>query len=112
MSLQSPYISRKQADKFTRDIEESFSQPKDSPLLFYAHGIGGIGKSTLKDKLIETFTPQFQHAKVSFGINSPINTPIDLMKAFDNGTSGNVSGWDVDTFGELLKKYHETVQKL
>ena len=112
MSPQNLYISRKQAEKFTRDINDSFEHPKDNPLLFSVYGIGGIGKSTLKDKLIEIFSPQFQCAEISFGINSPINTPIDLMKAFDDQTSGDVSGWDIDTFAELLKKYNETVQTL
>jgi len=112
MSLQNPYISRKQAEKFTRDIKDCFNHPQDNPLLFSIYGIGGTGKSTLKDKLVETFPPQFQCAEISFDTNSAIDTPIDLMKAFDDQTSGDVSGWDIDTFAELLKKYNETVQAL
>ncbi len=78
-----PYISRKKAEQFINNVETAIETPSDNLLLHYAYGIGGIGKSTLIKKLIATHKSNFQCAECFFGINSPISTPIDLMKTLN-----------------------------
>ena len=112
MSFQRLYISRKKAEKFILKVEDAIKKPQNSPLLHYAYGIGGIGKSTLMDKLIEKFSSQFQCAKISFDINSSISTPIDLMKTLNDQLNGDTDGWGEDAFKELYDKYNKTLQDL
>ena len=112
MSPKHPYIQRQQTTRLAQDIRAAIRQPQASPLLFNVYGKAGVGKSTLINKFTEIFSSEFQCAKISFGLNSPIKTVIDLMAAFDNQIEGNVSGWDIDDFKELNEKYEQICHKL
>jgi adenylate kinase len=47
--------------------------------VFHVWGIGGVGKSTLTDKLREQHATQADFAAVSFGMTEGIDDPIALM---------------------------------
>ena len=112
MNPQYPYISREQAEEFIEKVKKFLNQPNDNPLLHYAYGIGGIGKSTLIKKIIETLPSDFNCAKISFDVNSSINTPIDLMKALDKKLTDSGIGWHEDIFKEQYRKYEKTLKQL
>ncbi|HAG83916.1 MAG TPA: hypothetical protein DCL61_22895, partial [Cyanobacteria bacterium UBA12227] len=58
------YISRQQAESFLAEFANSLNQPSSSPILFQVWGIGGVGKSTLLNKLQELHKDQADFAKV------------------------------------------------
>ena len=41
------FVSRNSTKRFLDDFDKAIEQPNSAPLMFYAYGIGGIGKSTL-----------------------------------------------------------------
>ncbi|MGB5635733.1 MAG: hypothetical protein WBM86_23550, partial [Waterburya sp.] len=82
------------------------------PLLFNVYGKAGVGKSTLIDEFVQIFSSEFQCAKISFGLNSPIKNLIDLMASFDEQVVGDPGEWDIDDFKELNEKYEQTCHKL
>jgi hypothetical protein len=45
------FVSRNSTKGFLDDFAKAIEQPNSAPLMFYAHGIGGIGKSTLLHEL-------------------------------------------------------------
>ena len=106
-----PYISRKKAEQFIKNVETAIKNPSDNPLLHYAYGIGGIGKTTLIKKLIVTHKSSFQCAKCSFDVNSPISTPIELMKIL-NEQLPDLSGWEGDYFQALYDKWQKALKDL
>ena len=66
MSSSFPYISRKQATKFAEGVKEAIDQPSENPLLHYAYGIGGIGKTTLLSKIEKEYVSASQCVWISF----------------------------------------------
>ena len=105
-----PDISRRKAKTFAENIEAAIEKPSNSPLLHYAHGIGGIGKSTLINQLIKNYASGFQCAKTFFGINSPINTPIELMKTLNGQLVDSIDGWGGDIFKELYETWQQALK--
>lgn len=106
------YISRKPAEKWLEKFGKALEQPQDNPLVFYTYGIGGIGKSTLLEKLRETYAKEAHFAKVFFGTTSRIDSPLILMEHLYNQLPDRDDGWGEDTFTELCKKYRETLHQL
>lgn len=104
------YISRKSTQKFLDNFGDALKQPQASRLLFYAYGIGGIGKSTLLDKLRETYAKEAKFAKAFFGPTSKIDSPLALMEHLYKQLPED--GWGGDTFTELCKQYKETLNQL
>jgi len=94
MSLQNIYIARKQATEFALRIKQALNQPANFPVLHYAYGIGGIGKTTLLTKIAESYANDCQCIKVSCDrtVNESkyIDSPIRLMEIIDQELSGNV----------------------
>ncbi len=110
MTRKSPYISRTQAKKFIEDVGNAIKKPESQPLLFYVHGIGGIGKSTLLKKLQETYTTKVNFAQASFGLTSNIETPLALMEKLYQQLPDE--GWGEEDFTQLCKKYKDTLNQL
>lgn len=74
-----PYISRAQTEEFLSKIAQAVQQPETYPVILQIYGIGGVGKSTLLEKLEEN-QEEAQVVKVSFGATEGIDDPIQLMK--------------------------------
>ena len=74
-----PYISRQSAEDLQNSFARALAEPASYPVMFYIGGIGGVGKSTLKRRLEETYRQQADFTEVSFELTEGINTPIDLM---------------------------------
>ncbi len=115
------YISRQQAESFLAEFANSLNQPSSSPILFQVWGIGGVGKSTLLNKLQELHKDQADFAKVSFGYTMGIETPLKLMAEFYKHLPKppNLLKRDVrellpkvDSFTSLYDKYQETSHQL
>ncbi|WP_310487667.1 hypothetical protein, partial [Chamaesiphon sp. VAR_69_metabat_338] len=60
-------------------LAEGLRDPLNNPLVYHSWGIGGVGKTTLLTKIVEQH-PTAAIARVSFGLDSDIETPIKLMK--------------------------------
>jgi hypothetical protein len=75
------YISRKPAEDFLTALDKAFKEePAEHPLLFQVYGIGGIGKSTLLEKVQEIHQQQGHIAKFDFSGKIPANeTPLKVM---------------------------------
>jgi len=105
------YISRKPAEKLLDNFGVALKQPKENHLLFYACGIGGIGKSTLLGKLRETYAKEAQFARAFFGPTSKIDSPLALMEHLYKQLLDD-DGWGGDDFVESCRKYRETLKQL
>ncbi|MBW4471801.1 MAG: tetratricopeptide repeat protein [Stenomitos rutilans HA7619-LM2] len=105
-----PYISRQSAQKLLDNFGKALKQPEVNPLVFYAYGIGGVGKSTLLDKLRETYANDAKFARAFFGSTSKVDSPLALMEHLYKQLPDD--GWGDDTFTELCQKYRETLHKL
>jgi tetratricopeptide (TPR) repeat protein len=104
------YISRKSAEKLLENFGRALKQPQANRLVFYAYGIGGIGKSTLLQKLRETYAKEAKFARAFFGPTSKIDSPLALMEHLYKQLPDD--GWGGDKFPELCQKYKETLNKL
>ncbi|MBD2295908.1 tetratricopeptide repeat protein [Anabaena sphaerica FACHB-251] len=121
-----PYISRKQAQDFLAKFGNALSYPDSSPLLFQIYGFGGVGKTTLTQKLKEKLNSEADFAEVSFGLTAGIETPIKLMEKLYESLPQSTSllRKDVldirpfdfvtkpDPFILLYKQYQQTIYKL
>lgn len=110
MSDRDIYISRPVAKQFLDRFGKALKKPDSNPFLFYVCGIGGIGKSTLLDKLQEDYRQDAVFAKVFFGTTSKIDGPLALMERLYEQLPSN--GWDADYFPELCQQYKDTLNKL
>jgi len=111
------YISRKPAEDFLTALDKAFKEPAEHPLLFHVYGIGGIGKSTLLDRVQETHQQQAHIAKFDFSGNIPANeTPLKVMvKLYDQLPKPDI--WNrklfkSDPFIQLCEQYNQTLQRL
>ena len=115
MSLNNPYIARKQATEFAQDIKSSIQHPNINPILHYAYGIGGIGKTTLLERIHQEYSPDFQCIKVSFdkavNHNVYVGSPIELMELIDREISDNAF-LRVSPFKKVLQRYKQTLASL
>jgi hypothetical protein len=79
-----PYVSRPEAEAFLAALADAIKAPKENPVVFHVYGIGGVGKSTLLRRVIETFPqaamPLINDLPIKFGETEGIGTPVDLMK--------------------------------
>ena len=115
-----PYISRKPAEELQAAFAEALEQPANNPVLFHIWGIGGVGKSTLKEKLKREYKKQADFTGVSFGLTAGIENPIKLMKKLhEQSPKPRIwqwyfwwNLWTKDSFGKLYQKYWDTVNNL
>ncbi len=112
------YISRKPAEDFLTALDKAFKEEPDKhPLLFHVYGIGGIGKSTLLDKVQETHQQQGHIAKFNFSGKIPANeTPLKVMvELYDQLPKPDIWKRELfksDPFIRLCKQYNQTLQRL
>jgi tetratricopeptide (TPR) repeat protein len=110
MTDSTPYISRTSAQKMLDNFGRALKQPGSSPLVFYTYGIGGVGKSTLLEKLRETYDRDAVFARAFFGPTSRIDSPLALMEHLYKQLPEDE--WGEEAFTDLCKKYKETLNKL
>jgi hypothetical protein len=111
-----PYISREQTKNLLTCFTEAIQQPESNPLLFNVWGIGGVGKTTLLNKLEKHPEIKFAFARVYFGKTPDIGTPLKLManlysqlpliEAIDEW------GQETEIFTTLYQQYEETLRQL
>lgn len=104
------YIERRSAKKFLENFGRALKQPQSDSLVFYAYGIGGVGKSTLLEKLRETYAAEAKFARAFFGPTSKIDSPLALMEHLYKQLPDD--GWGGDAFTELCQKFKETLNQL
>ncbi|MBD2164768.1 hypothetical protein H6G04_10170 [Calothrix membranacea FACHB-236] len=113
-----PYISRQQAKDFFAKFAKALEFPESNPLLFQVYGFGGVGKTTLTNKLQEMHESQADFAVVSFGLTPGIETPLKLMEKLyellpkPTGLLRRDILPKPDPFRSLYEQYHETFYKL
>ncbi len=108
---QQPYVSRPEAEDFLAALEAAFKSPQNSPTVFNAWGIGGVGKSTLTRKAKEIHGETAKIATVSFGLTEGIDEPIPLMAKLYEQLAVKDS-WSRDPFWEVHERYFDTVHQL
>ena len=111
-----PYISRQSAEDLQKSFAEALADPASYPVMFYIWGIGGVGKSTLKRRLEETYRQQADFIEVSFGLTEGINTPIELMVKL-HAQLPSLAFWQrdllaKDPFQSLYDEYQQIANKL
>jgi len=78
------YVDRKEAAKFEEQVAKSLAGAADSAVAFQVYGVGGVGKSTLLERILATHKETVQWARVSFGDEDGLDEPISLMKKLYN----------------------------
>ncbi|MDZ8050599.1 MAG: tetratricopeptide repeat protein [Aulosira sp. ZfuVER01] len=113
-----PYISRQQAKDFFTKFAKALESPESNSLLFQVYGFGGVGKTTLTNKLQEMHESQADFAVVSFGLTPGIETPLKLMEKLyellpkPTGLLRRDILPKPDPFTSLYERYHDTFYKL
>ncbi|PZU97024.1 MAG: hypothetical protein DCF32_20930 [Leptolyngbya sp.] len=120
-----PYVSRPEAEAFLTALADAIKAPKKSPVVFHVYGIGGVGKSTLLRRVIETFPqaamPIINDLPIKFGETEGIGTPVDLMKKLHGllesqflnpSLFGRSLKAQPDPFTERYTQYFDTIHQL
>ena len=112
MKSKIPYISREQTEKLVACFNEAIKIPRYNPLLFNIWGIGGVGKTTLLNKLEEQHS-NISFVRVYFGSTPDIGTPLKLMaKLYSDLPAIYDWGEAFEEFPNLYKRYEETLELL
>ena len=120
------YISRPSAEQLESHFAQALEKESSSYLIFHVWGVGGVGKSTLTNKLAEDHAQQADFLKISFGETEQIGNPIEVMKRFYDFLpdieqvkaplfqrdllKGNIL--KADPFLSLYQKYWDTINEL
>ncbi|MDJ0582182.1 tetratricopeptide repeat protein [Crocosphaera sp.] len=113
-----PYISREAAEALETTLTEQLEnkQTNSKYYVFLVWGIGGVGKTTLTQKLAEYQQYLADFSMVSFGITAGIGNSIKLMNVLYNQLPENnflgVKSFSSDPFKELYQKYWDTINEL
>jgi tetratricopeptide (TPR) repeat protein len=103
------FVSRNSTKRFLDDFAKAIKQPKSAPLMFYAHGIGGIGKSTLLHELKSLHDGKVTFLEADFN-NRRLSKPIELMKHLHQQLS--IHQPEADFFTFPYQQYEETLLRL
>jgi len=103
------FVSRNSTKRFLDDFAKAIEQPNSAPLMFYAHGIGGIGKSTLLDELKSRHYGKVKFLEADFN-NRRLSKPIELMKHLHQQLS--IHQPEADIFTVRYQQYQETLLRL
>jgi hypothetical protein len=103
------FVSRNSTKRFLDDFAKAIEQPNSAPLMFYAHGIGGIGKSTLLHELKSRHHGKVKFLEADFN-NSRLSKPIELMKHLHQQLS--IHQPEADFFTVRYQQYEETLRRL
>ena len=112
------YISRETAEELQTTLTQQLEnkQTNSQYYVFLVWGIGGVGKTTLTEKLKEDQQYLADFSMVSFGRTAGIGNSIKLMDVLykqlpDNDFLG-VTSFSSDPFKELYQKYWDTIHEL
>lgn len=103
------FVSRNSTKRFLDDFAKAIEQPNSAPLMFYAHGIGGIGKSTLLHELKSRHDGKVKFLEADFN-NRRLSKPIELMKHLHKQLS--IHQPEADLFTVRYQQYKETLRRL
>ena len=103
------FVSRDSTKRFLDDFDKAIKQPNSAPLMFYAHGIGGIGKSTLLHELKSLHDGKVKFLEADFN-NSRLSKPIELMKHLHQQLP--IHQPEADLFTVRYQQYQETLRRL
>ncbi|MEG4226852.1 tetratricopeptide repeat protein [Microcoleus sp. N9_B2] len=103
------FVSRHSTKRFLDDFDKAIEQPNSEPLMFYAYGIGGIGKSTLLHELKSRHHGNVKFLEADFN-NSRLSKPIELMKHLHQQLL--IHHPEADLFTVRYQQYEETLQRL
>lgn len=103
------FVSRNSTQRFLDDFAKAIEQPNSAPLMFYAHGIGGIGKSTLLHELKSRHDGKVKFLEADFN-NKRLSKPIKLMKYLHEQLS--IHQPEADFFTVRYQQYEETLRRL
>ena len=103
------FVSRNSTKRFLDDFAKAIEQPNSAPLMFYAHGIGGIGKSTLLHELKSLHDGKVKFLEADFN-NSRLSKPIELMKHLHQQLP--IHQPEADLFTVRYQQYQETLRRL
>ncbi|MEM9543580.1 MAG: tetratricopeptide repeat protein, partial [Cyanobacteria bacterium P01_E01_bin.42] len=115
------YISRKSAEELQAALTSALNDPENSATLFQIWGVGGVGKTTLTEKLIRECGKLADFAAESFnfismGLDVEISDPISLMNRFYQQLEPKFWQKDLlrrkDPFLSLYKQYYQTIHHL
>jgi tetratricopeptide (TPR) repeat protein len=120
------YISRPSAEQLETQFAQALGKESSSYLIFHILGVGGVGKSTLTNKLAKDHAQQADFLRISFGETEQIGNPIEVMKKFYDFLpdieqvkapllqrdllKGNIL--KADPFLSLYQKYWDTIHEL
>lgn len=108
---QIPYISRQAAEEFLAKFNQAIHEHQEPTCVLHVCGIGGVGKSTLKEKVKEAHQATATIAEVSFGLTEGIEEPIPLMAKLYEQIAERDS-WSGDPFWDKHELYYETIHRL
>jgi len=103
------FVSRNSTKRFLDDFAKAIEQPNSEPLMFYAHGIGGIGKSTLLHELKSLHDGKVTFLEADFN-DRRLSKPIELMKHLHQQLS--IHQPEADFFTVRYQQYEETLLRL
>ena len=103
------FVSRDSTKQFLDDFDKAIEQPNSEPLMFYAYGIGGIGKSTLLHELKSRHHGKVKFLEADFN-NRRLSKPIELMKHLHQQLS--IHQPEADLFTVRYQQYEETLRRL
>ncbi|MEG3954346.1 caspase family protein [Microcoleus sp. herbarium2] len=103
------FVPRHSTKRFLDDFDKAIEQPNSAPLMFYAHGIGGIGKSTLLHELKSLHHGKVRFLEADFN-NRRLSKPIELMKHLHQQLS--IHQPEADLFTLRYQQYEETLGRL
>ena len=116
MTSQPYYISRKPAEDFLTAFAKALEEPASHPLLFHVHGIGGIGKSTLLDKLQQThqeaYIAKFDFSGKAAIIETPLKVMATLYEQLPKPDLWKRELFRSDPFNKLYQQYNQTFEQL
>ncbi len=113
-----PYISREAAEALETTFSEQLknSDTTSKYYVFQLWGIGGVGKTTLTQKLARDYKNWADFTIVSFGRTAGIENSIKLLdvlyKQLPANTFLGVRPFSSDPFKELYQKYWDTINEL
>ncbi|MFM7438265.1 MAG: hypothetical protein ACKO2V_06610, partial [Snowella sp.] len=110
------YISRPSAEQLESQFSQAFENDSSLYLIFHVWGVGGVGKSTLTNKLAKDHAQKADFLRISFGETEQISNPIEVMKKFyDFLPKIPLHQRDLlqtDPFLSLYQKYWDTINEL
>ncbi|MBF2093395.1 MAG: tetratricopeptide repeat protein [Synechococcales cyanobacterium K44_A2020_017] len=113
------YISRKPAEDILEGLDAALQHPDQHPIIFHVWGIGGVGKSTLLEKLRQDRQDNATILRFSFGERpEEPETPLMVMEALVKKLDElRVPVWKrdllvEDPFPKLWQQYRKTRYQL